>query len=385
MHKIIMDNKLLQELILLRKKIHANPELSGKETNTSKLIYTFLKTCTPTQIITKVGGFGVLAIFDSKKPGENILFRADIDALPITETNTFKHASLNFGISHKCGHDGHTCALLGFAKLLSKNPPKKGKIILLFQPAEETGEGAQKVINDPKFSTIKPNYVFAFHNIPEAPLHEIILKNNSFTAAVKSIIIKIHGKNAHAAEPEKGTNPALAIAEIIQKFETLSNNNPKSENFSLITPIHINMGEIAYGTSAGYGELRFTLRTWTQEKIEASSLALVNILQETSTKHKVKIQSKWTEEFSATRNNNKAINTIILAAERQNLETVFKKEPFKFGEDFGLFTQQFKGAMFGIGAGTKCKPLHNPEYDFPDKILPTAIKLFHQISLQLLN
>ena len=380
-----MDDELIQELILIRKKLHANPELSGKETNTSKVIYTFLKTCNPTQIITKVGGFGVLAIFDSKNPCKNILFRADIDALPITEINTFKHSSLNVGISHKCGHDGHTCTLLGFAKLLSKNPPKKGKIILLFQPAEETGEGAYKVINDPKFEHIKPNFVFAYHNIPGAPLNQIILKNNSFTAAVKSIIIKIHGKNAHAAEPEKGINPALAIAEIIQKFEALSNNKSESENFSLITPIHINMGEIAYGTSAGYGELRFTLRTWTQEKIDALSLTILNTLQEISTKHKVKIESKWTEEFSATKNNNEAINTIIVAAKHQNLETIFKKEPFKFGEDFGLFTQQFKGAMFGIGAGIKCKPLHNPEYDFPDKILPTAIKLFHQISLQLLN
>ena len=380
-----MDNKLLQELILLRKELHENPELSGNEINTSKKIYSFLKTCNPTKIISNIGGFGVLAIFDSKKSGENILFRADIDALPITEINTFKHTSLNKGISHKCGHDGHTCALLGFARLLSKKPPKKGKIIVLFQPAEETGEGAKKVINDPKFELIKPDYVFAFHNIPEVPLHHIILKNNSFTAAVKSIIIKIYGKNAHAAEPEKGINPALAIAEIIQKFESLSNNNSESENFSLITPIHINMGEIAYVTSAGYGELRFTLRTWTQENIESLSSDIINVLQAILIKHNLKIEYEWTEEFSATKNNNEAINNILLAAKHQNLEVQFKKEPFKFGEDFGLFTQQFKGAMFGIGAGTDCKPLHNPEYDFPDEILPTAIKLFHQISLQLLN
>ncbi len=380
-----MDDTLFQELIALRKKLHTNPELSGEESNTSKTIISFLKTCNPTQIISNIGGFGVLAIFDSKNLGESILFRADIDALPIVEANTFKHASLKVGISHKCGHDGHTSSLLGFAKLLSKNPPKKGKIILLFQPAEETGEGAYKVINDPKFEPIKPDYVFAFHNIPGVPLDHIILKKDSFTAAVKSIIIKIHGKNAHAAEPEKGINPALAIAEIIQKFEMLSNNNPESENFSLITPIHINMGAIAYGTSAGYGELRFTLRTWTQEKIEVLSLTILNLLQEVSTKHNVKVTYEWTEEFAATKNNNKAVNNILLAAKHQNLEVQFKTEPFKFGEDFGLFTQQFKGAMFGIGSGTDCKPLHNPKYDFPDKILPTAIKLFQQISLQLLN
>ena len=145
------------------------------------------------------------------------------------------------------------------------------------------------------------------------------------------------------------------------------------------------MGEIAYGTSAGYGELRFTLRTWTQEKIEALSAQILTCLEKISLKHKVKIDYEWTEEFSATNNNNEAINNILLAAKHQNLEIQIKKEPFKFGEDFGLFTQKFKGAMFGIGAGTDCKPLHNPEYDFPDKISPTAIKLFHQISLQLLN
>jgi len=380
-----MDENLLKELILLRKHLHANPELSGKEVNTSKVIYSFLKTCNPTQIISKVGGYGVLAIFDSHKAGNSILFRADIDALPITETNTFKYASVNKGVSHKCGHDGHTTVLLGFAKILSKKPPKKGKIILLFQPAEETGEGAKKVIKDLKVETLKPNYVFAFHNIPKASLHQLIVKNNSFTAAVKSIIIKIFGKNAHAAEPEKGINPALAIAEIIETFNKLSNNKPKSEDFSLITPVHINMGKIAYGTSAGYGELRFTLRTWTQEKINALSIAMITILKETSTKHNVKIDYEWTEEFSATNNNNEAVNYIVLAAKHINLKVEFKKEPFKFGEDFGLFTQQFKGAMFGIGAGKKCAPLHSSEYDFPDKILPTAIKLFHQISLQLLN
>jgi len=380
-----MDYKLLQELISLRHKLHANPELSGKETNTSKVIYTFLKTCVPTTLLTNVGGYGVLAIFDSKKKGETILFRADMDALPITETNTFKHQSLTKGISHKCGHDGHTTTLLGFAKLLSKNPPKKGKIILLFQPAEETGEGANRIINDPKFKNLNPNYVFAFHNIPGETLHQVIIKNNSFTAAVKSIIIKIYGKNAHAAEPEKGINPALSISEIIQTFETLSNNDPKSENFSIITPIHITMGEIAYGTAAGYGELRFTLRTWTQEKMDILSSTIITILQKISIKHNVKIETEWTEEFKATKNNNDAINIILLAAKHQKLEVQLKKEPFKFGEDFGLFTQQFKGAMFGIGAGKHCAPLHNPEYDFPDKILPTTIQLFHQISLQLLN
>ena len=146
----IIPHKLLKELVAFRKMLHANPEVSGKEYNTAKRVAEFLKTCMPTKIIENIGGTGIVAVFDSGKLGKLVMFRAELDALPIQETNTFKHASTIAGVSHKCGHDGHTTVLLGLARILSEQKPKTGKIFLLFQPAEEDGEGAKAVFADPK-------------------------------------------------------------------------------------------------------------------------------------------------------------------------------------------------------------------------------------------
>lgn len=381
----MINNELMKELVTFRKMLHANPEVSGKEYNTAKSVSKFLKTCKPTKVIENIGGTGIVAIFDSGKSGKSVMFRAELDALPIQEINTFAHKSSIDGVSHKCGHDGHTTVLLGLAIILSEQKPKTGKVFLLFQPAEEDGEGAKAVFADPKFEALKPDYIFAFHNLPAYPLNQIVVKNNSFTAGVKSIIIQINGKTAHAAEPENGLNPALAIAEILQESAKLSNNDPNRDDFTLITPVHVEMGEIAYGISAGYGEVRLTIRTWDEENMEKLTADIINCIEKASENHQMPITYSWTHEFFANQNDDTAVSLIREAASSLSFDIFQRKFPFKWGEDFGLFTQHFKGAMFGIGSGEKSPALHNPDYDFPDEILPVGIQLFHQISLQILS
>ncbi|MFO7672234.1 MAG: amidohydrolase, partial [Lutibacter sp.] len=358
---------------------------SGKEYNTAKSVAKFLKTCATTKVTENIGGTGIVAEFDSGKAGKSVMFRAELDALPIQEINTFAHASTIDGVSHKCGHDGHTTVLLGLARILSEQKPKTGKVFLLFQPAEEDGEGAKAVFANPQFETLKPDYIFAFHNLPSYPLNQIVVKNNSFTTAVKSIIIKINGKTAHAAEPENGLNPALAIAEILQESAKFSNNDTNRNDFTLITPIHIEMGEIAYGISAGYGEIRLTIRTWNEETMEKLIVDLKKCIDKTSENHQIPITYSWTQEFYANQNDDTAVSLIKEVATNLSFDIFERKFPFKWGEDFGLFTQHFKGAMFGIGSGEESPALHNPDYDFPDEILPNAIQLFHQISLRILS
>ncbi|MDP2069473.1 MAG: amidohydrolase [Lutibacter sp.] len=381
----IFNNELIKELVTFRKMLHANPEVSGKEYNTAKSVANFLKTCTPTKVIENIGGTGIVAVFDSGKSGKSVMFRAELDALPIQEINAFSHKSTIDGVSHKCGHDGHTTVLLGLARILSEQKPKTGKVFLLFQPAEEDGEGAKAVFADPKFETLKPDYIFAFHNLPAYPLNQIVVKDNSFTAAVKSIIIKINGKTAHAAEPENGLNPALAIAEILQESAKFSNNDPNRNDFTLITPIHIEMGEIAYGISAGYGEIRLTIRTWNEETMEKLTADIIDCVKKAAENHQMPITCSWTQEFYANQNDDEAVEIIKESATNLDFDIYERKFPFKWGEDFGLFTQHFKGAMFGIGSGEKSPSLHNPDYDFPDEILPVAIQLFHKISLRILS
>ena len=376
---------IYNELKSIRRDFHANPELSGKEYNTAKKVVEILTACHPTSILENIGGTGVVAIFDSKKPGKSILFRSELDALPIQETNDFSYRSKVSNVSHKCGHDGHTTILLGLAKQLFQKPITKGKVVLLFQPAEEIGKGAEMVLEDTKFKFIDPEYVFAFHNLPGYPLNQIVIKTGAFTAAVKSIIIKLNGKVAHAAEPEHGINPSFAIAEILMKTSRLSNNAPEREDFAVITPIHIDLGKIAYGISAGYGELRLTLRTWTEKELDNLTEKILGIIYAVSKKHKVKAEIDWTHHFRANQNDDKAVDFIRQAAIENKFLLAERDFPFKWGEDFGLFTQQFKGAMFGIGAGENCPALHNPDYDFPDEILPVGVQIFYSIITKILG
>ena len=375
----------MKELIQLRKKLHQYPEVSGNETETAKRILNFLSNYSPNQLITNIGGNGILAIYKGKETGKTILFRCELDALPITEMNSFDYKSVHEGVSHKCGHDGHMAILCGLAKTLHENPLEKGTVMLLFQPSEEDGNGAKSVLNDSKFDAINPDFAFALHNLPGYKKHQIVLKEGTFTCAVNSMIIQLEGKTAHAGEPENGINPALAIAEIITFFNSKINTNLASENYCLITPIHINMGEKAYGVSAGYGEVHFTMRSNSNKQMRVIEATLEQNVLEIAKKFNLKATIHWTQSFEANENNIEAVNYIRKAISELKLDTLEKELPFTFGEDFGLFTQKFKGAMLGLGSGENVPALHNPDFDFPDEIIETGVQLFHQITNEILN
>jgi amidohydrolase len=378
----MLQENALQSLVSIRKDLHANPEVSGNEIRTQKVIFNYLNAL-PISEIKAVGETGVLACFQSERNGPSIMIRGDIDALPIQEINTFQYASTVKGVSHKCGHDGHTTILLGLAKLLSERPLPSGKVVLLFQPAEEDGMGAQAVVSDPVFQVHTFDFVFALHNLPGYAMHTVVVKNHEFTANVKSLIIKLHGKTSHAAEPELGWNPSSAISKILLKAEELTFNTPESKDFFLITPVFLNMGELAYGISAGYGEIHFTIRSWSTKLIDEKCDALLQYVQEVCGLDKLKPDISWTQVFQANVNDPVAVNYVRKAASLLNLDLHERGYPFKWGEDFGLFTQRFPGAMFGIGAGEDTPALHNPDYDFPDEILANSVHMFYNIIHQI--
>ena len=375
----------MEELIQLRQELHKHPEVSGNESKTAQRILDFIAKYKPNQVITNLGGNGILAIYKGKEDGKSVLFRCELDALPIQEINEFDYKSVYEGVSHKCGHDGHMAILCGMAKTLHENPLKKGTVMFLFQPAEEDGNGAKRVLNDSNFDAIKPDFAFALHNLPGFKEHQIVIKENTFTCAVNSMILQLNGKTSHAGEPENGINPSLALAEIIQVFNSKINTDVSSKNYCLITPIHINMGEKAYGVSAGYGEVHFTVRSNSNAQMRIIESNLEENVNEIASKFNLKTKIDWTESFQANENNVEAINFIRKSASKLNLNILEKELPFTFGEDFGLFTQNFKGAMLGLGSGENTPALHNPDYDFPDEIIETGINLFHQITKEILN
>lgn len=369
----------IEKLKKLRRYLHQNPEVSENEKETSNTLFEFVKEFKPDNIIYPIGGYGILATWDSGKIGPEILFRGDMDALPIHEINKFEYKSKKEDVSHMCGHDGHSTILCGLAMNLKNKPIKSGRVHLLFQPAEENGVGAKAILTDSKFQDIQPDFVFALHNLPGYPLHEIVLKEGAFTCAVISIIINLKGKTAHAAEPENGLNPAKAMSEIIQQVLNKNNNDIEQSDMRVITPVYVKLGEKDYGISAGDATVHFTIRTLNNIQLEALQNQIVELSEKIAKANHLKIEVGFTQSFSANINHKEAVEIVRKAANKNNLKISERKYPFKWGEDFGLFTTKYRGCMFGIGAGENCAALHNPDYDFPDDIIETAVNVYKGI------
>lgn len=356
--------------------------MAGEEVETQKRIMHWLEEFRPTKI-EKIGGTGILVSFEFSEDGPETWIRGDIDALPIEEENDFDYKSKIEGKSHKCGHDGHSVILLRLAQLIFENPLHKGVIRLLFQPAEENGEGAIAVLRDPLFESYHPDFIFALHNIPGEELGEIILREGSFTAAVNSMNVFLKGFTSHAAEPENGINPAVAFAEIINYAYGNQITSPDAEDFAIVAFVQMLMGEEAYGISAGKGVLRLTYRAWTLERLLQYEEELKAKIYEIGEKHGLKVNLEFTQFFESNQNDYECVQKIRKAAGILNLRMQERKYPFKFGEDFGRFTQRYKGAMFGIGAGIETPALHHPTYDFPDELIERGSAIFYEIIKQL--
>lgn len=370
---------MMEKLIKLRRHVHQHPEISGEEVETAASVVQFFNGLKYTKIETKVGGNGILVLFDSGKEGKTLLFRAELDGLPIQEENDVEYQSKNIGKGHQCGHDGHLTMLAGVGEWLSENPPKNGKVYLLFQPAEENGEGAKAVMEDAKFKDLQIDEVYALHNLPGYPLGQIVVKENSFTAAVNSIIIQLKGKTSHAAEPEKGYNPSLAVAEILAGIENYQNNYPELADFRLATPIYVEMGSQNYGISAGEAEIHLTLRSWTNEGLDELQNLIIQLASDVCNKHHLEYNHHFLAHFYANINQKECVEAVRNAAKTAHLDLLEQSFPFKWGEDFGIFTTKFKGCMFGLGSGENQPALHNPDYNFPDSLIPTGIAIFTEI------
>ena len=381
----IISEKLLNQIIKFRQTLHRYPELSGEEKDTAARIKTFLQQQKPDEIIENIAGHGIAAVFDSGKDGPTLLLRSDLDALPIEEVNDFAHKSRNEGVGHKCGHDGHMAILAGVATLICKIKPKKGRLVLLFQPEEETGQGAEKVINDKAFNRIRPDYAFALHNLPGYEKKAIVYKEGPFAAASKGMIIRLQGASSHAAHPEQGHTPAPMMTKLIDGLMAIAKNKKNFKDFTLLTVIHAKLGEIAFGTTPGKAVVMATLRTYLDEDMEVLTEKAEKLAHELSKEYDIKIEISYTEVFPATNNHTEVTEIIEKASKLSEAKLLSIKEPFRWSEDFGHFTANYKGALFGLGSGKDHPSLHNNDYDFPDEIIKTGIRMFYHITQQILK
>jgi len=373
-----------QNIIQFRHDLHRHPELSGREAGTSRRVAEFIAASNPDEVLENIGGHGLLASWHFGDGGPEIVIRCELDALPITETNRFGHASVRADVSHKCGHDGHMAIVAGLAAWLATRPFNSGRVGLLFQAAEENGLGAKAMLEDPKLAGFAPEYIFALHNLPGYPLHEVLTVRRQFSATVLSLAIHFQGVMAHAAHPETGRNPSLAVSEAMLAIQQLARPDPLDLSFALVTPVYTRIGAPDYGIAAAEGELHLTLRTWSEEAMQSLLDSIARIVAGLCEKHGLSHTTGRFDYFPAVINDDECNGMIVAAARRLGYGVRELPGPMRFGEDFGFFTQKAKGAMFGLGAGSAAPPLHSQAYDFPDDLLETGTALFKGIVSSLL-
>lgn len=349
------------DIIELRKILHKHPDVSGCEMFAHDLIVDELRRLSPTALHDHVGGYGVVAYWQSPDPDAKcIAFRADIDALPT---------------GHRCGHDGHTAILLQFARRLSCSDLRYS-VLLIFQPEEETGKGAKKIVKSGLMQKYNVAAVFGLHNLPGFPEGRVVLNRHTFAAASCGVHYMLHGRSTHASTPELGVNPGLAVAEIINYFNTLNVASPA--NFKQSTLVCCRVGEEAFGTSAGDGEVMFTLRAFTNATMVELMEQADRFVIKCAASHGLELSKRMREPFGATENVPELVDQLCEIF-KGSYDVELMSKPFRWSEDFAEYLKEFPGAFFGVGSGKNHVELHHPDYDFPDGIIDTAVGCFESI------
>ncbi len=369
----------------VRRDIHAHPELCFQEQRTADVIAKQL-TDWDIPIHRGLGQTGIVAILKNGTSARAVGLRADIDALPMTEHNTFAHASVHPGKMHACGHDGHTAMLLAAAKHLSKHRNYDGTVYLIFQPAEEGGGGAREMIKDGLFDKFPMEAIFGAHNWPGMAVGQFALKPGPAFASSNEFKIIIRGKGSHAAMPHLGLDPVPVACQLVQGFQTIITRNKRPIDAGVISVTMIHAGE-ATNVVPDSVVIEGTVRTFTLEVLDLIEQRMKAITEHTCAAF------ECTAEFEFRRNYPPTINHPAetefarqVMGELVGPENVQAFEPTMGAEDFSFFLQKLPGCYFLIGNGDgshregghgmgPCM-LHNPSYDFNDDLIPLGATLW---------
>jgi hippurate hydrolase len=385
------------EIQTLRRQIHAHPELGYEEHRTSELVANQLQSW-GIEVQRDLGGTGVVGVVRNGT-GRMIGLRADMDALPIQEANTFPHRSVNAGKMHACGHDGHTAMLLGAAKYLAQSARQarwRGAVALIFQPAEEGGGGAKRMIADGLFEKFPCDAVFGMHNWPGIPVGQFAICDGPALASSNIFDIKVNGRGAHAAMPHLGVDPVFVAVQIAQGLQSLISRvrNPLHPAVLSITMIH---GGDTFNVIPESATLRGTVRTFDDAMTQMIEDGMRRIATGTAQAHGAEASVDFTWSYPPTINHDReAAFAAGVLDDIVGPDNVLRGyEPTMGAEDFAFMLKARPGAHVFIGngdgshrsAGHGAGPctLHNPSFDFNDDLLPLGATYWVRLSERFLT
>jgi len=369
----------------VRRDIHAHPELCFEEQRTSDVIAQQL-TAWGIPIHRGMGMTGVVGIVRNGTSERALGLRADIDALPMTERNTFAHASRHAGKMHACGHDGHTAMLLAAAKYLSKHRNYDGTVYLVFQPAEEGGGGAREMIKDGLFEKFPMQAIFGAHNWPGMAVGQFAVKSGPSFASSNEFKITIRGKGAHAAMPHNGIDPVPVACQMVQAFQTIISRNKRPIDAGVISVTMIHTGE-ATNVVPESCVIEGTVRTFTIDVLDLIEQRMKIIAEHTCAAFGATCEFEFVRNYPPTINDPAETDFVRrVMADVVGADNVLEFEPTMGAEDFSYFLLEKPGAYFLIGNGDgnhsagghgmgPCM-LHNPSYDFNDELIPLGATLW---------
>lgn len=356
------------EIIKWRRFFHENPELAYEEINTSRKVVTLLKQFGISNIEEGIGKTGVVATLENGI-GKSIGLRADMDALPIHECDSNKtYKSKIAGKMHACGHDGHTAMLLGAAKYLAENKNFKGRVVMIFQPAEEGFAGARAMINDGLLDKYPIDEIYGMHNMPGLETGVLAMQSGPRLAAADNFELEIFGKGAHGAMPSKSIDPIVCGASIIQNIQHIVSRNADPKETLVITVASFESGK-ANNVIPSTAKMSGTIRYYNNEIGQLAKKRFFEVVDATCASFGAKANINYMKGYPATINHKKQSEFAFQTAKKIVGEKASAyQKPMMGSEDFSYFLEKVPGCFAWIGNGDSAS-LHNSKYDFNDDIL----------------
>lgn len=379
----------------LRRDLHAHPELSYEEHRTADLVAAQL-TGWDIPVLRGMGGTGVVGVIKKGTSARAIGLRADMDALPVQETNAFAHASQYAGKMHACGHDGHTAMLMGAAHHLARHVDFDGTVYVIFQPAEEKGAGAQRMIDDGLFEKCPMQAVYGMHNWPGLPLGTFAVREGPMMASSNEFEVVVSGKGAHAAQPHKGIDPILVAVQIVQSWQTIVSRNVSPVESAVLSVTQIHAGS-ANNIIPDDATLIGTVRTFQPDVLDLVEANMQRIAEGTAQAFGATVRFRFHRNYPALINH--PAETAICAKVMQRVvgadQVQVGIEPTMGAEDFAFMLRAKPGCYVFIGNGDgahrdqghglgPCN-LHNGSYDFNDALLPLGTSYWVELVREILG